>query len=130
MRALLFVALAAAAPAPAEVAAGAPERISTLVVYGDDACPRSSGDEIVVCARQPESERYRIPKKLRAKPFNAARDGSWAGTAKVLETVSRQGLPNSCSPVGSNGQTGCFAKFLADARAQRDADAADLRRAP
>ncbi len=119
--------LAAALPAAAEVRStpgAAPERISTLVVYGNDPCPRSSDDEIVVCARQPESDRYRIPKKLRPQPYNAARDGSWAGTARVLESVSRQGLPNSCSPQGTNGQSGCFAKFLADARAQRDAEAA------
>jgi hypothetical protein len=91
-----------------------PERISTLVVFGSDPCPRSSGDEIVVCARQPESERYRIPKKLREKPWNDAANGSWVGTAKVLEMVSREGLPNSCNPIGSNGQSGCFAKFLAE----------------
>ncbi|WP_404711300.1 hypothetical protein [Sphingomonas sp. MMS24-J13] len=89
-----------------------PERISTLVVYGDEPCPRSAPDEIVVCARQPESERYRIPKALRKKEYNAARDGSWAGTAKVLEYVSRQGLPDSCSPTGSYGQSGCFRRFL------------------
>ncbi len=89
-----------------------PERISTLVVYGDEPCPRSSPDEIVVCARQPESERYRIPKVLRKQEYNAARDGSWAGTAKVLEYVSRQGLPDSCSPNGSYGQSGCFRRFI------------------
>ena len=48
--------------------------------------------------------------------MTAAADGSWAGTAKVLEMVSRQGMPNSCSPIGSYGQSGCFAKFLADNR--------------
>jgi hypothetical protein len=88
------------------------ERIATLIVFGNDPCPRSTEDEIVVCARQPESERYRIPKRFRGKQYNAARDGSWVGTAKVLEYVSRQGLPGSCSPIGSMGQTGCFRKFL------------------
>lgn len=110
-RILPTLALLLLLPAAAQ-AADPPERISTLVVYGDDPCPRSSGDEIVVCARQPEGERYRIPKALRKQPYNAARDGSWAGTAKVLEYVSRQGLPGSCSPVGSYGQTGCFRQFL------------------
>ena len=108
--------LALASPASAQVRTEMPgqppERLSILVVYGNDPCPRSSGDEIVVCARQPESERYRIPRKLRPKAYNAARDGSWAGTAKVREMGSRQGLPNSCSPIGSNGQTGCFAQFI------------------
>ncbi len=105
--------LADASPAPQP---GVPERFSTLVVYGNDPCPRSRSDEIVVCARKPESERYRIPKALRPKPYNAARDGSWAGTAKVLEMVSKQGIPNSCSPIGTYGQTGCFQKFLEENR--------------
>jgi len=118
------LALAAAAIVPVLLLAAPanakdpPTRISTLVVYGNDPCPRSSADEIVVCARQPEGERYRIPRQLRAKPYNAARDGSWAGTAKVLEFVSRQGIPNSCSPVGSYGQTGCFQRFLEENRRQ------------
>jgi hypothetical protein len=89
-----------------------PERVSTLLVYGDDPCPKSTAEEVVVCARQPEGDRYRIPKKLRKREYNEARDGSWAGTAKVLEMVSQQGLPNSCSPIGSYGFTGCFARFL------------------
>jgi hypothetical protein len=101
----------AAAPAPAP-AGSTTERIATLVIFGDDTCPRSTADEVVVCARQPESERYRIPKQFRGRQYNAARDGSWAGTAKVLEYISRQGLPDSCSPIGSNGQTGCFRKFM------------------
>jgi hypothetical protein len=112
--ALPLLAALAAAPLPAQ--APPPERISTLVVFGDDPCPRSSADEVVVCARRPEGERYRIPKDLRKRDYNAARDGSWAGTAKVLEMVSRQGLPNSCSPIGSYGFTGCFQRFLAENR--------------
>jgi len=102
-----------AAPAFAEPAAkGSETRIATLVVFGNDPCPRSSEDEVVVCARQPESERYRIPKQFRGKRYNAARDGSWAGTARMLEYVSRQGLPGSCNFIGTAGQTGCFRKFL------------------
>lgn len=119
MRALILPLLLAAMPAvAAPPPPEPPTRISTLVVYGRDPCPRSGGDEIVVCARQPESERYRIPKELRdqdrKKP--AAVTGSWAGTARVLEMVSRQGLPNSCNSTGANGQTGCFAKFIEDNR--------------
>lgn len=105
-----FALLASALPA----ATG--ERVSTLVVFGNDPCPRSSADEIVVCARQPESERYRIPKSLRKQEYNEARDGSWAGTARVLEYVNRQGIPGSCSPNGSFGQTGCFRRFIEENR--------------
>jgi hypothetical protein len=117
LRALVPLVLLAAAPA----AAAQPERIRTQLVFGEEACPRSTDEEIVVCARQPESERYRIPKPLRGRAYNAARDGSWAGTAKVLEFVSRQGLPDSCSPVGMNGQSGCFRRFLEANRIDRAA---------
>ena len=118
--AMKIVALAAAAAlvlttpqlnAPA-LAASPQQKLATMLVFGSDPCPRSSEDEVIVCARQPESERYRIPKQFRGRQYNAARDGSWAGTAKVLEYVSRQGLPDSCSPTGSYGQSGCFRKFL------------------
>jgi len=102
-----------AMPASAETATKPVEtRISTLLVFGNDPCPQSTEDEVVVCARQPESERYRIPKQLRVKRYNAARDGSWAGTARVLEYVSTRGLPGSCSFNGTAGQTGCFRRFL------------------
>jgi hypothetical protein len=114
----ILLALLLLVPAGAQ-AADPPEKISTLLVYGDEPCPRSSDAEIVVCARQPESERYRIPKELRRREYNEARDGSWAGTAKVLEYVSRDGRPDSCSPVGSYGQTGCFRKFLDASRDNR-----------
>jgi len=96
-----------------------PQKITTLIVYGDDACPRSSDEEIVVCAREPEAERYRIPKRLRrVKP--SAKDQSWGERAQVLEMVGRRGTPNSCSPIGSNGQSGCMAQFLRQAREERE----------
>ncbi len=109
---ILAIAAASLLLAPPAFAADPSTRIATMLVFGNDQCPRSSADEVVVCARQPESERYRIPKQFRGKKYNAARDGSWAGTAKVLEYVSRQGLPDSCSPTGSYGQSGCFRKFM------------------
>jgi len=40
------------------------DRVNQLVIFGDDPCPQSSEDEIVVCARKDESERYRIPETL------------------------------------------------------------------
>lgn len=97
--------------------------MTTLVVYGDDPCPRSSDEEIVVCAREPEGERYRIPKRLRRLNPKAA-DRSWGDRAQVLEMVSTRGTPNSCSPIGSNGQTGCMAQFLRQAREEHEQAAA------
>lgn len=95
-----------------------PERTVSLLVFGNDPCPRSSDTEIVVCARLPESERYRIPKSLRGRKGELAAE-SWVNRAHDLEYVSRIGTPNSCSPVGSGGQTGCYEQFLRIAREER-----------
>ena len=57
-----------------------------LVIYGNDACPSSEGQEIVVCARKPESERYRIPSELRAGGVN-----NWREKAKSLEYAGASG---------------------------------------
>jgi hypothetical protein len=60
--------LAWAFPAAAQEAeADLPERTTTAVVYGEEACPKAEEGEIVVCARRPEGDRYRIPKELRGK---------------------------------------------------------------
>lgn len=111
---LVAAPLALATPARAE----APQRIFNLIVYGDDACPKADGDEIVVCARKPESERYRIPKKLREKPAVSGGPG-WGSQVATMENVQRQTLPGSCSAIGSNGFTGCTAKMLQQWFAER-----------
>lgn len=97
-------------PVPA-IAADKPERITNLIVYGDDPCPQGEGDEIVVCARRPESERYRIPKKLREKPEVSGGPG-WGSQVANMEDAQRYTRPGSCSPVGANGQSGCTAAML------------------
>ena len=100
-----FLAMAALVPiallAPAK--AEPPQRVFNLVVYGNDPCPKGVGDEIVVCARKPESERYRIPKKLREKPAPSGGPG-WGSQVATMEEVQRQNLPGSCSAIGSNGR--------------------------
>ncbi|MEH3108316.1 MAG: hypothetical protein PGN09_13900 [Sphingomonas fennica] len=130
---LLAAALAAAAPpadappappwADGSTADAPPAKIIQLTVYGQDACPKSEGDEVVICGREPESERYRLPKRFRGrKDAPAAVSGSWANTVQSLEWVSKQGLPNSCSVIGSGGQTGCMQQFLRQSRAEREED--------
>ncbi|WP_422794952.1 hypothetical protein [Sphingobium mellinum] len=106
--------------AAAPPAASDPEKrvIFNLMVYGDDPCPQAKGDEIIVCARRPESERYRIPKKLREKPAPSGGPG-WGSQVATMEEVQRQNLPNSCSTIGSNGFTGCTAKMLEQWFAER-----------
>ena len=118
--------LSAAACFPAAALAfDPPARQSTLVVYGNDPCPTTGPDnEVVVCARRPEDERYRIPRRIRERqPIET----SWASRVEGLEEESRQARPNSCSVVGSNGFTGCSAAMIrqwyAERRARRAAEA-------
>lgn len=86
---------------------GPPKRVRSILLYGDETCPKSEDpDEIVVCANAGDSP-YRIPKQFRNKPSEAAGARSWTSRMETVEEVNRSGLPNSCSPVGSGGQTGC-----------------------
>lgn len=89
------------------------KRIVSMVIYGDDPCPEGTGDEIVVCARQPERERYRVPKQFR-KP-DAATEKSWADRASTLNTVGNSGV-GSCSPVGPGGASGCHTQTMRAAK--------------
>ena len=88
-----------------------PEREEKLVVYGEDACPEAAGEEIVVCARRPEAERFRIPKQLRDREKVPGAQ-SWGSRVATLEDLQRDTRPNGCSPNGSFGQTGCLAEAL------------------
>ena len=95
-------------------------RIAEVIVYGDDPCPRSAESEVVVCARKPESERYRIPEQYRESGPRQTRE-SWAARAKSFEYVGRTGTM-SCSAVGPGGHTGCLQNMIDRARAEaRDA---------
>ncbi len=91
-----------------------PQRTSVLYTYGDEPCPEPMGDEIIVCAQQPESERYRVPKELREElqDDEAVGGGSWASTVEGYDNIARATRPNSCSPVGSYGFTGCASAAL------------------
>jgi|GEM_PF-670140 len=95
-----------------------PERIKQVIVYGNDPCPVSSGDEIVVCARQEEAERYRIPEELRRGEPGTTKNEAWTSRVKSIEYVGRSGT-QSCSPVGGGGFTGCFEQIARDAKAER-----------
>lgn len=108
----------AALPTPA-VAQGS--AIAEIIVYGNDPCPRSTDDKIVVCSRRPESERFRIPEKYRPGGTRQQTE-AWANKARVLETVGATGT-NSCSPVGPGGYTGCLTRIIKEARTQRQQQA-------
>lgn len=122
---LAIPALLCASPANAEgtsPVASEAERWSILVTYGEDDCPESTDGEIVVCARQPEEERYRIPKAVRdrEKDGEAQYAASWTAQFQNHEDQARLGRPNSRSPVGTNGFTGCQVAILRDWFAERN----------
>ncbi len=95
-----------------------------IAVFGNDPCPKGEGDEIVVCARLPESERYRVPKPIREAKAAEHKEQSWVTRSRDIDQAGNETLPNGCSAVGPGGTTGCFQTFMRDARAQRAEDAA------
>src|SRR5687767_16011513 len=105
----------AALPAPA---LAQEPRVNEIIVYGTDPCPRSSDDEVVVCARKPETERYRIPERLRQGGSLQSRQ-AWMARARSFETVGRTGI-NGCSPVGPAGFTGCMEQVIRQAFTDRE----------
>jgi hypothetical protein len=121
----LVLAAALATPALAQDAPAAPadEKVNMVIVYGDDACPPSTGNEITVCARKGESERYRIPEALRFSddPKNIA----WTERVERYETVGAFGTM-SCSPTGAGGFTGCTQQLI-DAAYEDKKQGSDVR---
>jgi hypothetical protein len=109
----LFASLVPAAPAAAQ---------NVLTIYGDDPCPTSNGEEIVVCKRLDERERYRIPENLRSSAPSPGNE-RWADRAKSLEYVGASGT-GSCSASGSGGWTGCWSQLMKQAREERKQQAA------
>ena len=128
MTKLIFPIAAAAALAGGLAALSAPAsaqaaRVNEIIVYGNDPCPRSTDDEVVVCARKPETERYRIPEQFRSGGPRQSRQ-AWVNKARSLETVGATGI-NSCSPVGPGGFTGCLNQVIKQARAEANEAAAE-----
>lgn len=103
------------------------DRVNQVIIFGDDECPQSEGNTITVCARLDESERYRIPPRLRqsGSPDNE----SWTRRVESLEAVGEFG-PLSCTPAGAGGELGCTVEMIQrayDERAQgRDVRMAEL----
>lgn len=126
----LMITLAAGAAAvaglvavPAPALAQAQQGVAEVIVYGSDPCPRSTDDQVVVCARRPEADRYRIPERLRPSGTRQQTD-AWANKARTIETVGSTGI-NSCSPVGPGGYSGCLTRVIREAREQRRQQAED-----
>lgn len=99
------------------------ESYNMVIVYGDDECPQSDDGTIVVCARQAESERYRIPEALRFTDGPQAE--AWMNRVERLEMVGDFGIM-SCSPAGAGGFTGCTQEMIAKAYADKE-NSSDVR---
>ena len=93
------------------------ESYNMVIVYGDDECPQGEDGTIVVCARQAESERYRIPESMRFTDGPGTQ--SWAERVERLEMVGSSGTL-SCSPAGAGGITGCTQQMIAAAYADKE----------
>lgn len=106
-------------PASAQAQKG----VAEVVVFGTDPCPRSTDDQIVVCHREDEKMRYRMPEAYRPNGTYQEKQ-SWAQRSKSLETAGRTGI-GSCSPVGPAGYTGCLIQQIQNAKGERKQQAAD-----
>ena len=118
--ALILAGSAAAVPVAAQQTTVDGEKINQVIVYGDDKCEQSSPDEIVVCNRLPETERYRVPQIFRGGSPLDPRNEAWANKIVAVERVGRFGT-DSCSPTGLGGFTGCTRALVEGAKAERKA---------
>ncbi len=107
VRLLLATAIAATPVATyAQDDSAPPNRIRSITLKPGEKCPPSTRDEVIVCAA-PDQEQFRIPKALREEPRTTADSTSWAVKSDRVMDDNRRVLPGSCSPIGSNGHTGC-----------------------
>jgi hypothetical protein len=98
------------------------ETVRQETVYGDDSCSKPSSDnEIIVCVKLNEAERFRVPEILRGNP-NAPENQAWATKIESISRISKFGT-DSCSPSGLGGFTGCTQQLIDTAMAARRQDA-------
>lgn len=115
--ALSLAMLAGATPVLAQDSSN--EKVNAVIVYGQDECPRPVGDEITICARKPETERFRIPKGLRETP--SATSESWNSRVMAYERVGKTGTM-SCTPTGVGGWTGCSQRLIDASYAEKQGE--------
>ena len=119
----LALALPAAAPAQQAETGRPPQRIRDVTLTPGQRCPKETADEVVVCHTLDNP--YRIPKALRDDGPVPAANQSWAARTQTVDQVGRVagGLPDTCSAVGTGGQSGCAMltnqQWAAEQRARR-----------
>ncbi len=107
-----------------------PQRIRSVTLSGDQKCPQSTAGEVVVCSTLDQP--YRIPKSLRDDKPIAAQNQSWVNRAASIDQIGRVagGLPDTCSAVGTGGQSGCFMQRNQAYAAERRASASETTTTP
>ena len=107
-----------------------PQRIRSVTLSGDQKCPQSTVGEVVVCSTLDQP--YRIPKSLREDKPIAAQNQSWVNRAATMDQIGRVagGLPDTCSAVGTCGQSGCFMQSNQAFAAERRAPASETTTTP
>ena len=121
LAALALAATGTATPAFAQEDAG--DKVNMVIVYGDDACPPPAPGEIIVCARQEENERYRIPENLRFS--DSMQNTAWAKKVESLEMIGDFGTL-SCDAAGAGGFLGCTQQMI-DAYYKDKGEGSDVR---
>jgi hypothetical protein len=116
---LALLAAVAPLPAGAQPTNEPRQQVRQVVVFGNDPCPQSTADEVVVCARRPETERYRL--RDRTSPPSPTDRRSALQRDQELREVSATGI-DSCSPVGPGGQTGCLQQQINRSRVGIDGE--------
>jgi hypothetical protein len=118
MRRLLILSLALSGVASIQIAAPAPllAQIGTdriIDVYGDEKCPSSQGQQIVVCRRHDLKEKYRIPKDLRDSEREPQAAGGNVNAMAAQQSTGGTGVQvNSCNAIGAGVAVGCTKQGL------------------
>ena len=102
-----------------------PKRVRQVTLTGDQKCPESTAEEVVVCGR--DDEPYSIPQAPRNDKPIPAQNQSWVNRAATMDQVGRVagGIPDTCSPVGTGGQSGCSMMWNQQYQAERRARRAE-----
>ena len=99
---------------------GTQPRQKLVTVFGTEPCPKpSSPDEVIVCARLPESEVYRIPTPLRKADNN--RESPFQSNRNLLlgdASGGAGGAIGSCTAIGAGGMMGGCTRRQVDAWAK------------
>lgn len=108
--------------APVSAQTSGDEKVRFVTVVGEEQCPESTDDEIVVCNRYNQDEQFRVPTDLRGNP-DSPENRSWTSRVETMEEVSESGA-QSCSPTGLGGFTGCTQEMIEAYYANKDRQSA------